>query len=72
MIEKKATYIVASYSILDVFDLIAANVKAKAEQEGREIPEGEISCLVLNKVGKDITATIYNGKDGITGTFYKE
>jgi len=72
MAEKKATYVIASYSMSEVFDLIAANVKAKAKQESKEIPEGEISCLVLNKAGNDIAATIYNGKDGITGTFYKE
>jgi len=72
MAEKKATYIIASYSMLEVFKMVSESVKAKAKAEGREIPDGEISCLVLNKAGNDITATIYNGKDGITGTFYKE
>jgi hypothetical protein len=67
----KDIYILANFSISEVYSLLAATIKGKAKQEGKEIPCGEISCLVLNKVGGDIAGTIYTGKDGITGTFFK-
>jgi hypothetical protein len=57
MAEPKATYIIASYSMSEVFDLVAQSIKAKAKLEGKEVPATEFVSLVLARE-----------KDGINGT----
>ena len=54
---KKATYIIASYSMSEVFDMVAQSIKAKAKLEGKEIPATPIVSVVLTRE-----------KDGINGT----
>ena len=64
-------YLVADFSMADVFKVVEANVKAKAKAEGKEIPSGEIVSLVLTKVNNEIHVTLYDGKDKTVSTFLK-
>ena len=64
MAEKKATYIIAEFSMSEVFKMVSENVKAKAKAEGLKIPEGNIISIV-NTGFQDIVITVwyYNGQN---------
>ena len=67
---KKATYIIANFSMSEVFDLVAQSIKAKAKLEGKEIPGGDIVSIVLTRQGNEIIGTAWAlGASYATATF---
>ena len=72
MAEPKATYIIASYSMSEVFDMVAQSIKAKAKLEGKEIPATPIVSVVLTRKKDGINGTAWALGASYTNATFKE